>query len=533
MGTNIASRLGTETPLIKDLISDVKRGEIKVPQFQRPFVWKEEQAINLLDSIASSYPIGSLLFWRTTSKLAVERNIGDFKLPETDDMSPTNYVLDGQQRLTVIYSCFGAPDNEEGFSVIYDLEKMEFYQKPNEHKVSLFPLRWIFITTKLLNFRTALASHPNASVLQARLDELIDIITNYRIPVVTLKDLTVEEVCPIFERINSSGTRLSTFDLMVAATWAQNFNLNDEVKAIAESLDAKGYNEINGDTILKCLSAIKYNSTKKESILSLRRLTRNEMNDLVKDTKESLLKTVDLLTTEFKIYSWDFLPYEAILVIISFVFAKRSFLDTQALIRLRKWFWISAFAERYRGAADSLISADLVRIEDFIVNGNDVPGLLSNIPSQEELAFVLFRSNVSRTRAYILLLASLNPRNITNGANIDVADALSIFNKKQYHHIYPKAYLKSLGFNDRKINLISNMCMLVASENNYISDRNPNEYIPVLMDKLGSYTCSVFESNLLPILSIEQYRKLSYDDFLRLRIELIHKRMIQLCSGEA
>ncbi len=102
MKPNISSRLGTDTPLIDDLVAGIKRGEIKVPQFQRSFVWKEDQALRLLDSIGSNYPVGSLLLWRTTSKLATERNIGDFRLPETDDLSPTEYVLDGQQRLTVI-----------------------------------------------------------------------------------------------------------------------------------------------------------------------------------------------------------------------------------------------------------------------------------------------------------------------------------------------------------------------------------------------------------------------------------------------
>ncbi|MGV1099917.1 DUF262 domain-containing protein [Thiovibrio sp. JS02] len=104
MKANIASRLGTGTPFLKDLITGVKKGEIKVPQFQRKFVWKEEQALNLLDSIASNYPVGSLLLWKTSNKLAAERNLGEFKLPETDDLTPTDYVLDGQQRLTVIYS---------------------------------------------------------------------------------------------------------------------------------------------------------------------------------------------------------------------------------------------------------------------------------------------------------------------------------------------------------------------------------------------------------------------------------------------
>jgi len=49
MKPNISSRLGTDTPLLKDLITGIKRGEIKVPQFQRRFVWKDEQALNLLD----------------------------------------------------------------------------------------------------------------------------------------------------------------------------------------------------------------------------------------------------------------------------------------------------------------------------------------------------------------------------------------------------------------------------------------------------------------------------------------------------
>jgi uncharacterized protein with ParB-like and HNH nuclease domain len=43
MGLN-ESTLGTETPFFQDLIRDVRRGQIKIPQFQRKFVWKEQQA---------------------------------------------------------------------------------------------------------------------------------------------------------------------------------------------------------------------------------------------------------------------------------------------------------------------------------------------------------------------------------------------------------------------------------------------------------------------------------------------------------
>jgi hypothetical protein len=49
-------------------------------------VWKDDQALNLLDSIANNYPVGSLLLWRTHDKLLAERNIGEFSLPATDDI---------------------------------------------------------------------------------------------------------------------------------------------------------------------------------------------------------------------------------------------------------------------------------------------------------------------------------------------------------------------------------------------------------------------------------------------------------------
>jgi hypothetical protein len=138
-GTAPSSRINTETELINNLITSIKRGETKIPQFQRKFVWKDEQALNLLDSIAKNYPIGSLLLWKTADKLPIERNIGEFRLPVTDDMTPTDYVLDGQQRLTVIYSCLGAPVNDGGFSVVYDLETESFLQFPDNPKVASVP----------------------------------------------------------------------------------------------------------------------------------------------------------------------------------------------------------------------------------------------------------------------------------------------------------------------------------------------------------------------------------------------------------
>jgi len=530
MPANVASRLQTATPYLLELITAVQRGEIKVPQFQRPFVWRVEQAINLLDSIANNYPMGSLLLWRTNDKLAVERNIGDFRLPETDDLTPTDYVLDGQQRLTVIYAALGAEPEATGFEATYDLLKQEFItSEVTQHAMHQFPMRWLYRTTQLLNFRTALQSHPRAAELQVRLDEIVHVFTSYQVPVVTLKDLTVEEVCPIFERINSSATQLSIFDLMVAATWSRHFDLNDKAEDIGLALEPKSYGDIRGTTVLKCLSAIQHTSINKERVMNLRKLEPEEMDALVSDTKAALLRAVDLLTTDFRVHSLDFLPYEAHLIILTFILANNQRLEVPHVRRVRQWFWRTSFSERYRGASEAFISRDLEGIQNFVLRGGDADAY-GGIPSRRLIQSTIFRKNNSRSRAFVLTLAKQSPRNLTNGSNIDTAEALSIFNKRQFHHIFPEAYLKRY-FPDEERNLLMNICMLAAAENNFISDSNPHEYLPKVIQNLGPEADAVFRSNILPSPSEFQYSTANLATFVEARTPLVEEIVTELCNG--
>lgn len=527
--SNLAGRLETKTAFIRDLIGDIQKGEVKIPQFQRKFVWKEEQALDLLDSVSSNYPVGSVLLWRTSTKLAVERNIGDFKLPKTDDHSPTDYVLDGQQRITVIYSCLGAPESESGFAAGYDLEKEEFIQLLDESTSKVFPMRWLFNTTKLLNFRTGLQAQPMASIFQQRLDELVEAFTSYRLPVVVLKDLSVQEVCPIFERINSSGTKLSMYDLMVAATWSPRFDLNDLSEKVAAALEAKGFETIDSSAILKCLASIQFGGMKREQLLALRDVTEPEMQQLVDKTRAALLRAVDFLSTEFKIHSWDFLPYEAVLVVLSYVCSKIPQFDAGQVKRIRQWFWRSAFSERYRVGGEGFVTKDLEQVTQFVVTGGD-PKYFGESVSATQIAQTSFRSNNSRSRAFILALAAGKPRNLTNGALVDTAEALSQFNKKQFHHIHPRAYLKRLGVKSDD-NVLANICMLAASENNFVSDSDPHEYIPALMKDRGGEADSVLSSNFMPTMGALDYSKATFDEFTARRSEIIAKFISELCDG--
>ena len=89
-----------------DLISDVKKGIIKVPKFQRDFVWELKATAKLLDSILKGYPIGTFILWETDQRINDIKNIGGFDLPETPLGRNVQYVLDGQQRITSLFAAY-------------------------------------------------------------------------------------------------------------------------------------------------------------------------------------------------------------------------------------------------------------------------------------------------------------------------------------------------------------------------------------------------------------------------------------------
>jgi hypothetical protein len=331
-----------------------------------------------------------------------------------------------------------------------------------------------------------------------------------------LKDLSIDEVCPIFERINSSGTKLSTYDLMVAATWSESFDLNVKVASIQDALEAKGYGTTNPATILKSLAAIELASIQDKTLRSLRDLDTARIAELTAKTKQALLAAVDCLSTQFYIRSWDFLSYEAILVIAAYLFAEVEQLNAEQARRLRQWFWRASFGERYKVGGENFVSRDMNLVADFVLDGTGTQAEFGQVPEPNEWGQVQFRSNVARSRALILLLASAHPKNLVNGLSIDIEYALSEYNKKEYHHVYPRAHLKRLGRGD-ECNVLSNIIMLTSRSNKQISDADPKSYVLSLAEDLGDAAEEVFLSNLLPPPNQFDYSGSEFADFLHAR----------------
>ena len=522
-----------EPERISALIRRINSGDIKLPTFQRPQVWKIGQVIDFLDSIKNGYPVGSLLFWLTYTKLGSERNIGGFQVPDTPEKYPRNYVLDGQQRLSALYAVLSRRPEflDERFRVIYDLEQREFVEYREGAPPSHLPLNILYDTKQFLTFQDQLRSIQGGDALIEEAQGLWETFQNYVIPIVTVPEAPIEKVGIIFERINSRGTRLTIFDLMVAATWqladGEEFNLRERVDSVLDYLAEKDFGGIEDISVLRALSVITNGSAKRESLLSLRTLAKSELQVNLEKTRSALARAVDFLVTEVTVPSSDFLPYERQLILLAYLMSKKASLTAEELGVIRRWFWRTSFAERYRRGGEGLFDEDLQQALQALSDDKELRRF-GSAPDADFFIDSQFRKGAAAAQAFAALLASQGPRNITNAAAIDVGSSLSQYNRKEFHHLFPRAYLKSQNVDKDLINSLANICLLTASENKRIGDAPPSSYIAQIRKDIGADFEAVMQSNLIPSKCVELMLADDYPGFLEARAEFLRQSVAEV-----
>ena len=509
---------------IANLITRINQGDIKIPTFQRrPSVWSNDQVMDLLDSILKGYPIGSLLFWLTNTQLKSERNIGGFQLPDTPEKYPRNYVLDGQQRLTSLYAVLTkTPETlDSRFQVLYDLRAKTFIPFVSESRPHYLRLNVLFNTHQFMAKQTEVAQVEDSAVLMGELERIWETFREYVLPVVTIPEAPIEKVGVIFERINSRGTRLTIFDLMVAATWGQigtdEFDLRDHVDELLSHLADKDYDGVEDVTVLRTLAVVRHASARREVIMRLRDEGVQKLATLIQDARGSLDRAVDFLSTEVFVKSSDFLPYERQLILLAYVMSRKENLKPHDTHILRSWFWRTSLSERYRTGGEALFDEDL----SAVLGATSDPAKLDRFSySPDKVLFVQsqFRKGAAVPHAFAAMLACNSPRNITNGMAIDVGIALSAFNRKEFHHIFPQAYLKAKGTPSDKISCLANICMLSSSENKLIGAQAPSTYFEKYRSEFGEEEFhDIMSSNLINAEATQHALEDDLDGFLEAR----------------
>jgi hypothetical protein len=477
---------------IRKILDAVVSGEIRIPAFQRGFVWEMDRVAYLLDSVYKGYPFGSLLFWRTKQQLATERNLGTFTLPPPHFDYPIDYVLDGQQRLTSIFTVFQtelkAEENPDWADIYFDLnasgnpQDSAFIAIQDGTKYDInryFPMRVLFDSVK---YRACTEHIPKEKILL--IDKLQEKFKEVSIPVQVLKSEDRSIVAIVFERINHLGVALDTLQLLSAWTWSDDFDLIDKFKELREELSEFGFAGVgdDADLVLSCVAGILTGEPGPEKLLAL---NGSHVRTQFSTVENGIRGAIDFLRTQLKVSHLKLLPYPSMLVPLAVFFAepdgKEVIYNGHTYQTIKRWFWRTCFSARYSSQTRKTTIHD---IDQMVKLKSGTPNTLDNIDIQIKAEFFhnTFRAGAAATKTFVLLLANNNPRSLLSGKNIDLDKVLQRYNRSEFHHIYPRAFLRDTGFPDIEINVLGNFCFLSAAENKNIGRKKPSVYIEDLVE---------------------------------------------------
>lgn len=515
---------------IRDILNQVTKGNLRIPAFQRGFVWDADSVAFLMDSIYKGYPFGTIQLWRTKEKLDIEKQFGPFKLFERDEEYPIDYVLDGQQRVTSIFGVFqteieGTDGIENPFKIYYDLEADENSQdsqfiplkddevNPEKH----FPLNCLFDTVKYRRATRTL----DETIVQ-KIDVLQAMFKEVKIPYQTLETDDKSKVAIVFERINRKGVPLDTLQLLTAWTWSEEFDLQDKFADLQEDLKPYGFEDLGGnaDLLLRITSAVlTHNATAK----SLIELNGSTVRERFQEVTNGIKGAIDFLKKNLKVEQLANLPFETILLPLSVFFANKGnqhfiYTDDQRK-KLISWFWKTSFSKRYSAGTNKNINKD---IEEIVKLKTDInSSTLNSLPFNIDVDFFLnnsFTMNTVITKAFVLLLAQNSPKSFISGADITLSRVLKDYNRNEFHHIYPKAYINGLNQDEinYSINCLANFCMLSRADNKKIDCKKPSLY---RSEEMPVNSTAIFESTFI---NEQIFIRDVFDDFLKDRANALN-----------
>ncbi|GGC15080.1 hypothetical protein GCM10007205_25000 [Oxalicibacterium flavum] len=523
---------------IRQLLGRVAEGEVRIPAFQREFVWEPDRVQFLMDSIYKGYPIGTLLFWRTREKLQSDRDLGPYVLPEPKEQYPIDYVLDGQQRLTSIFAVFQtelkqAENPKVDWVDVYfdihanaDAQDSQFLAlRPDEvDETRHFPLNVLFDVTAY-GARVRKLNEEEAKLI----DDLQNRFKEAQIPVETIETDDHSKIAIVFERVNRGGVPLDTYQLLAAWTWSGEFDLRNKFDDLAAELDDGGYGEIGNDPdlLLKCAAGVISNDSSAHAVVALK---GSDVRDQFPKLTVGIKGAVEFLQKQCGVVSLKVLPYKSMLIPLVRFFATDNangyHPDAKQQATLRAWFWISCFSRRYSNSVNTSLDADIKAA--ILLRDKKDSSLFDLVPPKIVPEFFLdnvFSLTAVNTKTFVLLLASKFPRSFLSGANIDLDAVLLSCNRTEFHHIYPKSYLADkLGIIKRDEQFrLANFAFLSQTDNRIIKNRPPSEYVS---DIPGGGLDDILTRAMIPKDSFNA----SYEDFCRGRAELLAQEALALCK---
>ena len=430
-----------------DLISEIETGQVKIPQFQRKFVWGVKASAKLLDSIIKGYPIGTFIYWRTNERLRAVRNLGNINLPDPKEGEYVNYVLDGQQRLTSLFATLKGVHitDEDGKVADYSAMYVDL-MAPEDGEIIITDISkkeehtFIKLTDLMEGSLTMLAAFPVEH--HPTIERYKKIIQSYTFSVINLKNAPIEVATEVFTRLNVGGKALTLFEIMVAKTYdaACEFDLAEKYEALTEEFSTSQYDTIPSATVLQVVSILLEKDCTRKQIL---KLDKQRFINIWDEAADCIRHTVDFFRS-YGIAVSRILPYNALIVPFSYFFYHHKQNPTGEMKKkLEDFFWRASLGFRYSSGVEGKLAQDIEKI-DSIINGQ-LPKYEWSVKIDEDYIeeHGWFSTGKAFIKAILCLYAKQKPKSFDNKLDVIMDNSwLKIASSKNYHHFFPKSWLK-------------------------------------------------------------------------------------------
>ena len=568
------------------LVQEASEGKLALPQFQRSFVWSPDDVQELLLSVFKQYFIGSLLMMEIDpynppfSVRAVEgSNISETSLRGIS----SRLLLDGQQRITSLYYAFYAPNiplkGRRKNPTIYFVDLNKFFENDADNAIFyksrdrcsteelelgdwqfqrlVVPLKEMLDWSAWSGKYAVWLAQENVERLaewttkyKSVWDERVNSVFNFDTSVLTLSKIEednngqLEEICTVFEKLNSTGVTLTVFDLLTARLYPKGVYLDrlwnealekSEIFSQFDNIDKSAF----GVLILRCIALMRGVDLKSKALINLSHVNFNR--DWLKTINyfdQAYTRLTSLQDDGFGVFNQKWLPYTTIIPLLAALLARRDTLDaskkSHATQAIQWWYWGAVFTGRFTGPVETVTQRDYNDLRKYFEDDEHYPEVFQDVHSEilrKEARYSMMhveRSSNTLYKAIMCLLALNGARDFRKNESI-------IFSQLEDHHIFPKGYLRTnyakatLGNNLSTLrNTIVNRTLISAETNRSIGSRSPSEYLCdesiIAQDKL-SY---ILQRHFIDPESLEALKQNEYELFLLGRESAILKRVNSL-----
>jgi hypothetical protein len=579
---------------LEDWYGKIKRGEIKLPRFQRFEAWDRHRICSLIQTVVHNLPLGITLVLEVGED---EKFISRYLQTAPGSGGRVfEHLLDGQQRLTALWRAFYNNYDWETYFVYMeefddydqdeDRENMSVffrgrYVKKNGEKYPLWCndpaqcLRRGFIPTHLLKpedvqheidewlekATAPIEPEGGKDELKAfydfqksvsdKIKDLRAIVANYNLPYLSLPSNTDKSVAlNVFINMNTNSKPLSTYDIIVAEVESV---MGQSLHDLQDLLDEKDpsiarYSDLS-DMILTTSALLQNALPNQRGVWDMDKRVMVEKWAVM---EHGLSRMAEFLKNE-GIYDRQRLPTNAVLAVVAALYAdipesgdKRG----QDELLLKKYLWHSFFTDRYENSAPTHAYSDFVAMREVIRGGTKKDGTeyaIADIPIFKEHALVETEELLTaewpkratiRGRAILAVACRRGALDFSTGERLDA----NSIDQRHYHHIYPDALLKEAEINS----FLALNCSLISDKTNIsIGRKDPLDYMrdrykwtseEIVSERLQSHLIPIRElanggyEGLSEEQKIEKLKK-DFDAFIRSRAELVMEAVKLLVEG--